>query len=160
MPALKPGTVIPTDGEDAVITAAALSDPDALPLTEVEWASVKSILRLGGRPKAEVTKERITIRLSPDVMTAFKATGKGWQSRIDAVLKEWVQEHQFQKNLFYSDPNFFGMSGKQLILMLLKRLSSRRNNKSGRSGDIFSLPDILLFDNEAAVGKTEIRRFI
>ena len=34
MPALKPGTVIPTDEEDAVITAAALSDPDALPLTE------------------------------------------------------------------------------------------------------------------------------
>ena len=96
MPALKPGTVIPTDEEDAVITAAALSDPDALPLTEAEWASVKPILRVGGRPKAEVTKERITIRLSPDVLAAFKATGKGWQSRIDAALKEWVQEHHFQ----------------------------------------------------------------
>ena len=94
MPALKPGTIIPTDEEDAVITAAALSDPDALPLTEAEWESVKPILRVGGgRPKAEVTKERITIRLSPDVLAAFKATGKGWQSRIDAVLKEWVQEH-------------------------------------------------------------------
>ena len=60
MPALKPGTVIPTDEEDAVITAAALSDPDALPLTEAEWASVKPIFRVCGRPKAEVTKERIT----------------------------------------------------------------------------------------------------
>ena len=96
MPALKPGTVIPSEEEDAVITAAALSDPDALPLTEAEWASVKPTLRVGGRPKAEVTKERITIRLSPDVLAAFKATGKGWQSRIDAALKEWVQEHHCQ----------------------------------------------------------------
>jgi uncharacterized protein (DUF4415 family) len=96
MPALKPGTVIPTDEENEVITAAALSDPDALPLTEAEWASVKPILRVGGRPKAEVTKERITIRLSPDVLAAFKATGKGWQSRIDAALKKWVQEHHCQ----------------------------------------------------------------
>jgi uncharacterized protein (DUF4415 family) len=94
MPALKPGTLIPTDEEDAVITDAALSDPDALPLTEAEWNNVKPLLRLGGRPKAEVTKERITIRLSPDVLAAFKATGKGWQSRIDAALKEWVREHQ------------------------------------------------------------------
>ena len=95
MPALKSGTVIPTDEEDAVLTAA-LSDPDALPLTEAEWASVKPILRIGGRPKAEVSKERFTIRLSPDVLAAFKATGKGWQSHIDEALKEWVQEHHFQ----------------------------------------------------------------
>jgi uncharacterized protein (DUF4415 family) len=93
MPLLKPNTIMPTDEEDAVITAAALSDPDALPLTEAEWEAVKPSLRVGGRPKAEVTKERITIRLSPDVLRAFKATGKGWQSRIDAALKEWVQEH-------------------------------------------------------------------
>ncbi len=93
MPTLKPDTLIPTDEEDAVITAAALSDPDALPLTEAEWKDVKPLLRVGGRPKAEVTKERITIRLSPDVLAAFKATGKGWQSRIDAALKEWVQDH-------------------------------------------------------------------
>ena len=61
MPALKPGTIIPTDAEDAAITAAALSDPDALPLTEAEWASVKPILRVGERPKADITKERIPI---------------------------------------------------------------------------------------------------
>ena len=87
---------MPTDAEDAAITAAALSDPDALPLTETEWETVKPTLRMGGRPKAEVTKERISIRLSPDVLAAFKATGKGWQSRIDAALKEWVQEHHCQ----------------------------------------------------------------
>jgi uncharacterized protein (DUF4415 family) len=34
-----------------------------------------------------------TIRLSPDVMAAFKATGAGWQTRIDAALKDWLRTH-------------------------------------------------------------------
>ncbi|MBT2766139.1 BrnA antitoxin family protein [Stenotrophomonas sp. ISL-67] len=46
--------------------------------------------KLRGRPKAAETKERITIRLSPDVLEAFRETGAGWQTRIDAVLKDWV----------------------------------------------------------------------
>jgi len=44
-----------------------------------------------GRPKAAQTKERITIRLSPDVVQTFRATGPGWQTRIDATLREWVR---------------------------------------------------------------------
>ena len=39
------------------------------------------------------TKQATTIRLSPDVMTAFKATGTGWQTRIDAALKDWLRTH-------------------------------------------------------------------
>jgi uncharacterized protein (DUF4415 family) len=27
------------------------------------------------------------------VLAAFKATGKGWKTRIDAALKEWLSEH-------------------------------------------------------------------
>ena len=46
-----------------------------------------------GRPKAEMTKERITIRLSPEVVQSFRATGDGWQTRIDAALKEWLKTH-------------------------------------------------------------------
>lgn len=34
-----------------------------------------------------------TIQISPDVMAAFKATGAGWQARIDAALKDWLQTH-------------------------------------------------------------------
>ncbi|MFD2449465.1 BrnA antitoxin family protein [Vogesella fluminis] len=40
------------------------------------------------------TKERITIRLSPDVVSAFRATGDGWQSRIDAALQTYLKEHK------------------------------------------------------------------
>ena len=49
--------------------------------------------KLRGRPKAVVTKERITIRLSPDVLGAFRATGQGWQTRVDAALRDWLQTH-------------------------------------------------------------------
>jgi uncharacterized protein (DUF4415 family) len=49
--------------------------------------------KLRGRPKADVTKERITIRLSPDVLGAFRATGQGWQTRVDAALRDWLKTH-------------------------------------------------------------------
>ena len=50
--------------------------------------------KLKGRPKSAVTKERITIRLSPDVVETFRATGEGWQTRMDAALKEWLATHR------------------------------------------------------------------
>jgi uncharacterized protein (DUF4415 family) len=46
-----------------------------------------------GRPKAEHPKVAISIRLSEDVLAAFRATGPGWQSRIDAALRQGVDEH-------------------------------------------------------------------
>ena len=49
--------------------------------------------KLRGRPKAAVTKERITIRLSPDVLGAFRSTGQGWQTRVDAALRDWLKTH-------------------------------------------------------------------
>lgn len=83
---------LPTPEEDAAITAAAMSDPDAIPLTDAEWEAVKPTLRRG-RPLAAVTKERITIRLSRDVVEQFRATGDGWQTRMDAALKDWLKAH-------------------------------------------------------------------
>ena len=40
-----------------------------------------------GRPKAEVTKEKVSLRLDPDVVEKFRSTGPGWQSAIGDVLK-------------------------------------------------------------------------
>jgi uncharacterized protein (DUF4415 family) len=40
-----------------------------------------------------LTKERITIRLSRDVVEKFRATGEGWQTRLDAALRDWLQTH-------------------------------------------------------------------
>ncbi len=40
------------------------------------------------------TKERITTRMSTNVLQQFQATGPGWKSRIDAALQDWLQSHQ------------------------------------------------------------------
>ena len=92
MPKLKPRTIIPTPEEDIAITAAAMSDPDAMPYTDAEWDAVKPALKRG-RPLATTTKERITIRLSPEVVQAFRASGEGWQTRVDSALKDWLKIH-------------------------------------------------------------------
>jgi uncharacterized protein (DUF4415 family) len=46
--------------------------------------------KLRGRPRLAAPKERITIRLSRDVVDQFRAGGAGWQTRMDAALKEWL----------------------------------------------------------------------
>ena len=45
-----------------------------------------------GAQKAPI-KERITIRLSHDVVERFRASGDGWQTRVDAALQDWLKTH-------------------------------------------------------------------
>ncbi|NDW05755.1 BrnA antitoxin family protein [Jiella pacifica] len=45
-----------------------------------------SIKRSRGRPKSEKPRQQISLRLDPDVIARFKATGEGWQSRINEIL--------------------------------------------------------------------------
>ena len=44
-------------------------------------------------PQKEPPKVSTTIRLSPEVVEAFRAGGDGWQTRIDAALKDWLRTH-------------------------------------------------------------------
>jgi len=80
---------LPTDEEDAAINAGIAADPDTYELTAEEFARLKPL----GRPPLEITKERITIRLSREVVESFRSTGAGWQTRIDAALKDWLEHH-------------------------------------------------------------------
>ena len=51
-------------------------------------------LTFRGRAEQEIpTKLRITIRLSRDVVEKFRSTGEGWQTRLDAALRDWLQTH-------------------------------------------------------------------
>ena len=59
---------------------------DVLPL------ALQKTLKIRGAQKAP-TKVSTTIRLSPDVLAAFKSEGNGWQTRIDTALKDWLQTH-------------------------------------------------------------------
>ena len=49
-----------------------------------------------GRPAGTVkvdAKQAVTVRYSPDVLAAFRATGAGWQARMNDALKDWLQTH-------------------------------------------------------------------
>jgi len=51
-------------------------------------------LKRGGPVKPEgERKVHQGLRLSPDVLESFKATGPGWQTRIDEALREWLNDH-------------------------------------------------------------------
>ncbi len=89
MPKLKPGTIIPTDEEDAKIRAGIAADPDMYEPTDEQFARMRPIEEFPrrGRPKLETPKLAIKLRLDPDVVAGFKAQGKGWQSRINETLR-------------------------------------------------------------------------
>ena len=53
----------------------------------------KEMLKPRGRPPVAFPKERINIRLSPEVLAHFKSAGDGWQTRIDSALRQFITEH-------------------------------------------------------------------
>ena len=57
----------------------------------IGWALAER-RRMRGSQKAP-TKEQVAIRLSPEVLAYFRATGQGWQTRMNAALKEWIAQH-------------------------------------------------------------------
>ena len=61
---------------------------NARPFAEVFPELAESIQRSRGRPAVEQPKRQISLRLDPDVIDAFKATGKGWQGRINEALRK------------------------------------------------------------------------
>lgn len=67
---------------DAEIESNARSDPDNPPTTASFWRNAKVIL-----PER---KHLTAIRIDPDVLSWFKAQGKGYQTRMNAVLRAYV----------------------------------------------------------------------
>ncbi len=45
-------------------------------------------------PNILPTKEQVAVRYSPEVLAYFRATGAGWQTRMDDVLREYVKKHR------------------------------------------------------------------
>lgn len=67
-------------------------DPDDAPeLTEAFFQAADPYdgvtLKPRGRPKAETTKEAVKLRLDADVLAALRASGDGWQTRINDALR-------------------------------------------------------------------------
>jgi uncharacterized protein (DUF4415 family) len=60
--------------------------------TPADIAAYKARGRPVGSTKDDA-KQAVTVRYSPDVLAAFRATGAGWQTRMNDALKDWLQTH-------------------------------------------------------------------
>ena len=83
MPPVEPLSAAFKSLTDEEVEARAAEDPDAGPVPPGFWDSAE--------PFDVPTKEQITLRLDADVLRHFRGTGKGYQSRINAVLKSYVR---------------------------------------------------------------------
>jgi uncharacterized protein (DUF4415 family) len=83
MPPPRPLSKAFRDMTDEEVERRAAADPDAGILPKDFWKNARVLL-----PQ---TKRQITLRLDPEVISFFKATGKGYQSRMGAVLKSYVE---------------------------------------------------------------------
>ena len=73
-------------------TPATWTDPEGAPeLTAAFFKQADryegTTLKPRGRPKAAVTKEPVKLRLDADVLAALRASGEGWQTRINDTLR-------------------------------------------------------------------------
>lgn len=88
------------------IEAAIAAVPDVVndPECDIDWTG--AVVMLGGGVKATLavlrrargpnkrpTKEQVAIRFSPEVLAYFRATGRGWQTRMDEALREYIASH-------------------------------------------------------------------
>lgn len=72
---------------------------EARPAREVLSAdAIAAFKAKGGRPKAEQVKKPVSIRLDPDLLVALKATGPGWQSRVNGLLRVAVLSEKRAKS--------------------------------------------------------------
>lgn len=86
----KPKLHLPTPEEDAAIQRGIDQDPDTFIPTDSQFSRMK---RRGGRPKLEHPKILLTVRYDADIVERFRATGEGWQTRMNNALREWLSNH-------------------------------------------------------------------
>lgn len=74
---------------DEDIERAMRDDPDWKDHMDIDWSKAKMVIPDKKKP--------ISIRLDPDIIDFFQATGKGYQTRINAVLRHFVDEQKRSK---------------------------------------------------------------
>jgi uncharacterized protein (DUF4415 family) len=72
--------------EEFFSNATPMVDGKAVPFAEFAAEAKKRM----GRPPLEVTRPTLNMRVDPDVLAALKASGKGWQTRLNALLRREV----------------------------------------------------------------------
>lgn len=82
-----------TPAEETAISAGMAQDPDTHEPSDSEIAAMKK----PGRPFGSGTKTQVTLRLDTAALNAFKATGPGWQTRINELLRAAVASGQVSR---------------------------------------------------------------
>lgn len=90
--------VLPTGEEEAAINRGIAQDPGNPEMTAEEFSRLRPFSELlaekrMGRPPKERPKEQVTLRYDAEVIEAFRATGRGWQTRMNDALKDWLKTH-------------------------------------------------------------------
>lgn len=75
---------------DEDIERAMRDDPDWKDHMDIDWSKARMVF--------PDKKKAISIRLDPDIVDFFQATGKGYQTRINAVLRHFVDEQKRSKS--------------------------------------------------------------
>jgi uncharacterized protein (DUF4415 family) len=79
---------------DEQIARQIAEDPDTVPELTDEWLDNSELwdgdrlIGRVGRPKGSGKKEMVTLRIDRDVLNQFRATGPGWQTRLNDALRE------------------------------------------------------------------------
>jgi uncharacterized protein (DUF4415 family) len=84
--------------EEAAINRGIAADPDTYELSAEEFKALRPFPeymaeRRTGRPPKEHPKEQVSVRYDADVIAAFRATGDGWQTRMNNALRVYLSEH-------------------------------------------------------------------
>lgn len=108
----KPGLNIPTLAEDAAIDRGINADPDAVSLATDEIRQMRPAIEVleraigkekaealvtrRGRPAKPAAERKVnqTLRIDPDVLDAYKATGSGWQTLMNDALRDYATAHR------------------------------------------------------------------
>jgi uncharacterized protein (DUF4415 family) len=68
-------------------------DEDDRPASaEALQRALADLPRKRGRPLSSSTKQQVAIRFDRDVLAALRATGPGWQTRVNDVMRDWVSK--------------------------------------------------------------------
>jgi len=70
---------------DEDIARAVAEDPDACPV-DLDWTQATLVLPPG--------KDNVTLRVDRDVLAWFRGTGKGFHTRMNAVLRAYMEAHR------------------------------------------------------------------
>jgi uncharacterized protein (DUF4415 family) len=84
----KPDPIAPLTDEDGEVRELTSADFDRARRLDAMPAGLQGKLR---GPQKAATKEQISLRVSRDVLERFRATGAGWQGRMDDALREWIE---------------------------------------------------------------------